>query len=108
MKNKKMIAMVGVLLALVLAGTGLFLSVPEKKISSYSLSKNGYVEYVGGDAYNYIIEASLRGGEISGTLAMKGALIAGGAILLFLSLGMYVDAMPVPEKKKEANEQVAA
>ena len=43
-------------------------------------------EYVGGDAYNYIVEASLRGGEISGALTAKAIYFGIAGILLILSL----------------------
>lgn len=43
-------------------------------------------EYVGGDAYNFIIEASLRGGEISGALTAKAIYFAAAGILAVLSV----------------------
>jgi phage terminase large subunit-like protein len=47
-------------------------------VDNYSAIK----EYVGGDAYNYIIGASLVGGRISGVFAMKAIFISVG-ILIF-------------------------
>ena len=47
---------IGIILFIV----GLGVSIPSDYISSYSMT-----EYVGGDAYNFIIEASLRGGKIA-------------------------------------------
>ena len=43
-------------------------------------------EYVGGDAYNYIIGASLIGGEIAGTMAMKAVFIVGGTLIVCIAL----------------------
>jgi hypothetical protein len=40
-------------------------------------------KYVGGDAYNYQIEASLRGGEIAGAMVAKAVYLTGGLILFF-------------------------
>ena len=53
-------AMAGILLGSVLLIYGFKLEVPS------AIMQFGEVpEYVGGDAYNYIMEASLRGGEIA-------------------------------------------
>lgn len=81
----KKAAIVGIVLSAVLILTGLAIETPDKKIG-YSYSKNGYEEYVGGDAYNYIIEASLRGGEIAGAKAQKAIFISAGSVLLIISL----------------------
>ncbi|MBQ9324590.1 MAG: hypothetical protein IJ246_02345 [Clostridia bacterium] len=43
-------------------------------------------EYVGGDAYNYIIEAALRGGEIAGAKIIKAVYFAAAGIITILSL----------------------
>lgn len=45
-------------------------------------------EYVGGDAYNYIIGASLVAGKISGTMTVKAVCIVGG--LLCICAGMVL------------------
>ncbi len=37
-------------------------------------------EYVGGDAYNYIIGASLVAGKLAGAMAMRAIFIVGGCI----------------------------
>ncbi len=66
---------------------------PEKKlqVSPYYFkydkwSDDNGIEYVGGDAYNYQIEASLKGGYMSGVIAMKSICIVGGLLLLFISI----------------------
>lgn len=71
--------------------------VPEKHIdvSSYysayqsSWKENVGAEYVGGDAYNYQMEATLKAGYMSGILAMKAVTFVGGVLLLFLTLYSY-------------------
>lgn len=50
-------------IGIILLISGLGVSIPSDYISSYSMT-----EYVGGDAYNFIIEASLRGGRIAGAM----------------------------------------
>lgn len=83
---KKSITTFGILLAIGLIVVGIFFPIPDKKISTYSFSENGYNEYVGGDAYNIQIEASLRGGQIAGATAAKAVFISSGVVLLFLTI----------------------
>lgn len=45
----------------------------------------GVTEYVGGDAYNYIMEASLRGGRIAGAMATKALYTAVGLLISCVS-----------------------
>ena len=59
---------------------GLDLGVP----SSY-LYSSGVTEYVGGDAYNYIIEASLRGGEIAAAEISKCVNVSVGLLIACVS-----------------------
>ena len=57
-----------------------------KYITSYG--KDKMYEYVGGDAYNYIIEAALRGGEISGAKTAKAIYFAASGIMFVLSVSL--------------------
>lgn len=73
------------LIAIALVIFGIILPIPEKHIDTwrtvdYSAEWNGnaYTEYVGGDAYNIIAEASLRGGIIAGRTIAKTILIVSG------------------------------
>lgn len=86
--NKKIMSL-GVVTAIALILVGIFLPVPSKEIDMHSYSNNGYEEYVGGDAYNIQIEASLRGGIIAGRTAAKAILISVGALELVLTLMIY-------------------
>ena len=63
---------IGIILMIV----GLGVSTPSSYISSYSMT-----EYVGGDAYNFIIEASIRGGKIAGAMITQGIYIAVGLLI---------------------------
>lgn len=67
------VMIVGVILLIV----GLSYEIPSRTFSFYGLEK-----YVGGDAYNAIIESSLRGGEISGAMVSKAVYICGGIITM--------------------------
>lgn len=94
----------GVIMAIVLIIVGAVFPVPEKKVhvSSYSISEDWFsdrgIEYVGGDAYNYQMEASLKAGWISGVLALKAVAVTSGILLLMITL--YADS-----KEKAINKQ---
>lgn len=81
---KKAAGIIGLILAIGFVVLGFTTSVPDKYIKSYGSNK--MTEYVGGDAYNFIIEASLRGGEISGALISKAIYFAVAAVLAVISL----------------------
>ena len=67
---------IGIILFIV----GLGVSIPSDYISSYSMT-----EYVGGDDYNFIIEASLRGGKIAAAQITKGIYIGIGLLISCMS-----------------------
>lgn len=56
-------------------------------------------EYVGGDAYNLIIESSLKSGWTSGILSLKSVFIGAGIILLFVTI--YSDVHHKASIKKQ-------
>ncbi len=84
----------GILVALVLIVFGAVYPVPDKGIyvsSSYTAYDKTWIEntgaeYLGGDAYNYQVEASLKAGYMSGVLAMKSITFASGILLFFITL----------------------
>ena len=56
---------------------------------------NNPEKYIGGDAYNYQIEASLLAGEIAGAKATKAIYLLGGFILFFgsfIALGFSINS----------------
>lgn len=67
-------------IGLILIFVGVGFDVPTSYISSYSMQ-----EYVGGDAYNFIIEASLRGGRIAGAEISKCLYIVIGVLVACVS-----------------------
>lgn len=81
---KKAAAITGLVLATVFLILGIASVTPDKYIKSWGDGK--MYEYVGGDAYNYIIEAALRGGEISGAKTARAVYFSAAGILLVLSL----------------------
>lgn len=66
---------------LVLLIIGLDQYIPSRTFSFYGLEK-----YVGGDAYNAIIESGIRGGEIAGAMTTKAMYICSGSIIMVLGL----------------------
>lgn len=79
---KKLSCIIGIILGFVLIYLSFSTTIPPKIISTYGLrGDEGYERYVNGDAYNFQIEASLRGGEIAGAIASKAIYLASGLIL---------------------------
>ena len=85
--ERKLVVAVGLLVAIALLVAGFCISVPDKYIDNWAdPEEGGMEEYVGGDAYNFIIEASLRGGEIAGATVSKTVCFAAAGIALVLAL----------------------
>lgn len=85
----KGIKIFGIVASIAMIAVGIFLPVPDRTINTWaSVSDGGYEEYVGGDAYNIQIEASIRGGIIAGRTVAKAVLISIGILILFLSLAL--------------------
>ena len=64
---------------------GILIRVPSKELTTYSILEGEYSvieEYVGGDAYNYIIGASLVAGDIVSAKITKTICIALGLLLI--------------------------
>ncbi|MGL4873771.1 MAG: hypothetical protein ACRC30_03855 [Clostridium sp.] len=75
---KKKIAMVGIGIGIILLIISFILPVTSMYISKPH-------EYVGGDAYNYIIEGALRGGKMAGGMIRNALYFSTGLILTFIS-----------------------
>lgn len=89
MEMKKCVPIVMIIMGIILFSVGLGLPVPQKELtSSIDTAKYGgkslIEEYVGGDAYNYIIGAALVGGEIAGVKAQKAIYISTGLLIACL------------------------
>ena len=85
---KKTIGIIVLLVGVALFIIGIVWQIPGTHLSTYSLSGAGnskIEEYVGGDAYNYIIGASLVSGRISGIITMKAIFIAIGTLIICIS-----------------------
>ena len=98
---KKKISIFVILIGAILFITGLFTQIPSTKLTTYELLGDEYSvieEYVGGDAYNYIIGASLVGGEIAGAKTQKAVFISVG--LLIICLGLCLLAYSKKDKEE--------
>lgn len=104
MENKKRGAALAVIIVgIALIAAGLIIAVPGDRLTTYESlgGSDGYSyirEYVGGDAYNYIMGASLVAGHISGAMAMKAVFIAVGALVACMGLlaFVFVPDQPTP------------
>ena len=87
----KAVRFVGIVIAVAMIIFGLVYALPEKEVQVSGYRDKGWayeygIEYVGGDAYNYQIESSLKAGYYTGVVTMKSICVVGGILLLFLSL----------------------
>lgn len=98
----------GIILAVALIIFGVAFPVPEKYVSvssssyayEYPWTKDRGAEYVGGDAYNYQMEASLKAGYMSGVLALKSISFVGGLLLFFLTLYSRVKCAAIEKQTR--------
>lgn len=88
----KGIQIFGMIVAVALIILSIAYPVPEKyiNVSGYAYHdpwvEDRGAEYVGGDAYNFQMEATLKAGYMSGIVTMKTVTFVGGLLLMFLSL----------------------
>ena len=106
----KNFSIIGIIIGLVLAMMGLMTNIPDDIIRTGFMGRDnrdagGYQRYVGGDAYNFIIEASIRGGEIAGGRSARAIYLTGGMMVSttsLIALGVALD-----KEKKHTASQVA-
>lgn len=108
--KKRGAALAVIIVGIALIAVGLIIAVPGDRLTTYESlgGSDGYSyirEYVGGDAYNYIMGASLVAGHISGTMTMKAVFIAVGALVACMGLLAFVF---VPDQPKPAAHLAAA
>lgn len=105
--RKLLVCLTGLVLSLCLLVAGMCVDVPSKSISFSSYTKNGYTEYVGGDAYNFIIEAGLRSGFIAGRLTQQALYYAAAAIVFMLTLLLVFFGEVLPKRATDGKEESA-
>lgn len=102
MKRSNYIIAIGFILCAVFFISALVIKIPNHYISFYF--DEAAVEYVGGDAYNYIIEAALRGGEIAGKIISKVICFSMSAYFLFASLKNLLASKEIAEEKTDKSK----
>lgn len=120
-KIKEKICLLPVIIGVILILAGLIIRVPGGALTTYSSldgkSADYYVfddkyssidEYVGGDAYNYIIGATLVAGKISGTMATKAICIVGGLMCVCFGATTVLMQKKDPVKANAVSESAAA
>jgi hypothetical protein len=99
MNNTNKAHLCPIIIGIILLLIGLIIQVPGGALTTYELldgdSTTNYTfdnkysaidEYVGGDAYNYIIGASLVAGKTAGTMVAKSVFIVGGSVCICLGI----------------------
>jgi len=90
LKNMRKVFVFILITGIVLFLLGLFLNVPNTYLRTYGEENNPNYslieEYVGGDAYNFIIGASLVGAQITGSLTQKAIFICFGIFFICASI----------------------
>lgn len=84
----------GILVGIVFIISGFITKIPREYIYNPTT-------YVGGDAYNYIIESSIRGGTISGAMTKQAVYIASGAMMILISSFKLVSVIENGGEKNE-------
>lgn len=105
-----------IVIGLILILIGFLLPIPGGALTTYEIldgdKTEAYVfddkysaidEYVGGDAYNFIIGATLIAGKISGIMTTKAIFIVGGVLCLCLGI-----TLALLQKKEAAPENSVA
>ncbi len=99
---KKFTSIIAMITGVALLVLGIFLEEPSTRLNVSFLNM-----YVGGDAYNYIMEASLVAGKIAGIKAQKAIFISCGTMVF--CTGLISFAYSLKEKSKavvgEKNKQ---
>lgn len=105
-----------IIIGIILVAAGLIIQIPGGALTTLEIlngrSTDNYVfdnkyssidEYVGGDAYNYIIGASLVAGKITGAMVAKTIFIVGGSMCICFGMTL----MMLMKKKDNPNEITA-
>ena len=95
------------IIAIGMIAVGVMYPIPEKHISlarSYdepTWSDSSGEEYVGGDAYNYQIEASLKSGYLSSVVTLKVMMFCGGMLLLALDISSCIQSSELEKQTQQ-------
>jgi len=99
-------------LVLVLAGTTM--TIPDRALPNlvsfgeHESTGEGSPQYVGGDAYNLIMESSIRGGEIAGARAARAIYMSSGWLIIAIGIIGLGSSLSGGLKKKEENHSATS
>lgn len=96
-RNIMFVASIVIIAGLILFIVGLNYEIPNRKFYFSSIE-----EYVGGDAYNAMIEASIRGGEIAAAKTSKTIYICSGIITMAIGILIKVSGTAKKEENVES------
>lgn len=97
-KFKKIFLILFLIIGIILTTRGLFLEIPNDYIAFPT-------KYVGGDAYNYIIESSILGNKIASIRIEKVLYICSGMIILCLTYFIFCNLSQSKKNDLLSNEQ---
>ncbi len=104
----------GIIIAIAMIIFSIAFPIPEKHLRTSSYAYNNSwkdesgEEYVGGDAYNYQMEASLKAGYMSGVLALKAIFLVGGILLFFLTLYSRIKCVAIEKQNRLISDCIKA
>lgn len=93
---KKNVSITIICIGAVLFLIGLFIKIPSEELTTHLSLGDKYSlieEYVGGDAYNYIIGASIVSGKIVAAKIEKAIYISFGLLIIALGLILFTSSM---------------
>ena len=104
MTNRKtssiVILLVGIIISVIFVTIGAKTEIPKREIDV------GYEQsYVGGDAYNYIIESNVLASEITSAELKKTIYISVGSILFMMSIIGFNITTHIENKNKSNNQE---
>ena len=95
----------GIVIGIIVLFVGLSTTVPDRSLPRLASERatsgddEGTHRYVGGDAYNFIIESSIRGGEIAGATAARAIFVSSGLLIIVIG-GISLGGSLMTDEKK--------
>lgn len=104
MSKKSVAGWMGIIFGAILLISGFATTIPDRELQSISRVGEGTPAYVGGDAYNFIIESSIRGGEIAGARMARAVYISSGVLAIIVGTIVFASEL---DKKEEPTVSMA-
>ena len=98
---RKAMPIIGVIVGAILIVMSFAASTPDRELTSRNVPR-----YVGGDAYNFLMESNFRSGEIAAQQITSAIYLTGGILIVLLSLFKIADN-ETDDKMEHAIQQLA-